>query len=140
MLSLSLPGRVFLVHAADRHAQELRFAGGAGADAPGPGSRCRAICSCFAPSVAIALKLLYWDSDGLRHLVQTSGRRNFRAAGRGRQAGRVGEHGLVLRPAELAMLLDGIDLVDVKRQQALPTAGGDRGRHRSRFSVTYACH
>jgi hypothetical protein len=29
----------------------------------------------------------------------------------------VGDHGLVLRPAELAMLLDGIDLGDVKRQK-----------------------
>jgi len=28
---------------------------------------------------------------------------------------KVGEHGLVIRPAELAMLLDGIDLRSVKR-------------------------
>jgi len=30
---------------------------------------------------------------------------------------RVGEHGLVIRPAELAMLLDGIDLGNVKRRK-----------------------
>lgn len=29
----------------------------------------------------------------------------------------VGEHGLVIRPAELAMLLDGIDLANVKRRK-----------------------
>jgi hypothetical protein len=29
----------------------------------------------------------------------------------------VGDHGLVLRPAELAMLLDGVDLSQVKRQK-----------------------
>jgi hypothetical protein len=29
----------------------------------------------------------------------------------------VGTHGLLIRPAELAMLLDGIDLASVKRRQ-----------------------
>jgi hypothetical protein len=29
----------------------------------------------------------------------------------------VGEHGLLLRPAELAMLLDGVDLSDVRRHK-----------------------
>ena len=35
-----------------------------------------------------------------------------------------GAHGLVLRPAELAMLLDGVDLAHVKRQKRYqrPTA------------------
>ena len=30
---------------------------------------------------------------------------------------KVGEHGLVIRPAELAMLLDGIDLTGAKRRK-----------------------
>jgi hypothetical protein len=29
----------------------------------------------------------------------------------------VGSHGLILRPAELAMLLDGIELANVQRRQ-----------------------
>jgi hypothetical protein len=36
----------------------------------------------------------------------------------------VGKHGLVLRPAELAMLLDGVDLSSVRRQKRYQRPAG----------------
>src|ERR1700722_7632425 len=63
------------------------------------------------------LKLLYWDEDGYALWYKRLEDVSFVlpvADGRREQ---VGEHGLVLRPAELAMLLDGIDLSNARRQQ-----------------------
>ncbi len=63
------------------------------------------------------LKLLYWDEDGLAIWYKRLEEGTFPLpAADGRRA-QVGEHGLVLRPAELAMLLDGIDLSEVRRQK-----------------------
>ena len=72
------------------------------------------------------LKLLYWDEDGLAIWYKRLeiGTFLFPPAGPGREP--VGTQGLALRPAELAMLLDGIDLSSVKRQKryqrTLPSA------------------
>jgi transposase len=63
------------------------------------------------------LKLLYWDEDGYALWYKRLEAGSFVlpvADGRREQ---VGDHGLVLRPAELAMLLDGIDLSNARRQQ-----------------------
>lgn len=78
------------------------------------------------------LKLLYWDRDGLAIWYKRLEEGTFvlpRAAG-DEQRPTVGEHGVLLRPAELALLLDGIDLTHVKRQKryqrpaaACPAAG-----------------
>jgi transposase len=63
------------------------------------------------------LKLLWWDEDGYALWYKRLEEGNFvLPAADGRRAP-VGEHGLVLRPTELAMLLDGIDLGNVKRQK-----------------------
>ena len=54
------------------------------------------------------LKLLYWDSDGYKRLEKGSFHFPPPPAD---------GHGIELRAAELAMLLDGVDLASVKRRQ-----------------------
>ena len=57
------------------------------------------------------LKLLYWDSDGLAIWYKRLEKGSFRfppAAADG--------HGIEVPAADLAMLLDGVDLDSVKRQ------------------------
>jgi transposase len=63
------------------------------------------------------LKLLYWDSDGLAIWYKRLEEGTFAFPPADAQRVRVGEHGLVIRPAELAMLLDGIDLANVQRRR-----------------------
>jgi transposase len=71
------------------------------------------------------IKLLWWDSDGLAIWYKRLEEGSFAlpstvtaATGSGATAGAgVGDHGVMLRPAELALLLDGIDLTHVKRQK-----------------------
>jgi transposase len=80
------------------------------------------------------IKLLYWDSDGLAIWYKRLEEGSFAlpstvtaapASGAdGATAGvgdaprtAAGDHGVMLRPAELALLLDGIDLTHVKRQK-----------------------
>ena len=63
------------------------------------------------------VKLLYWNDDGyaLWYKRLEEGTFPWPSADGARTA--VGAHGLSLRPAELAMLLDGIELANVKRRQ-----------------------
>jgi transposase len=63
------------------------------------------------------LKLLYWDSDGYALWYKRLETGSFVLPVTDGQRATVGEHGLVLRPAELAMLLDGVDLSSVRRQR-----------------------
>ena len=63
------------------------------------------------------LKLLYWDSDGLAIWYKRLEEGTFVFPTADPQRVRVGTHGLLIRPAELAMLLDGIDLGNVKRRK-----------------------
>ena len=63
------------------------------------------------------LKLLYWDNDGLAIWYKRLEEGTFRLPAADGTRSRAGEHGLQLRPAELAMLLEGIDLSNVKRQK-----------------------
>ena len=63
------------------------------------------------------LKLLYWDHDGYALWYKRLEEGTFAVPAADGKRGQVGEHGLLLRPAELAMLLDGIDLASVKRQK-----------------------
>jgi transposase len=63
------------------------------------------------------VKLLYWNDDGyaLWYTRLEEGTFPWPAADGTRTP--VGAHGLTLRPAELAMLLDGIELTDVRRRK-----------------------
>lgn len=74
------------------------------------------------------LKLLWWDEDGYALWYKRLEEGSFVLPAADGRRTPVGEHGLVLRPAELAMLLDGIDLGNVKRQKRYqrpaPTAAG----------------
>lgn len=63
------------------------------------------------------VKLLYWDQDGLAIWYKRLEEGTFVLPTANDKRTRAGEHGLVLRPAELAMLLDGVDLASVKRQR-----------------------
>jgi transposase len=62
------------------------------------------------------LKLLYWDNDGLAIWYKRLEQGTYGLPTPDRARPQVGSHGLVLRPAELAMLLDGIDLANVRRR------------------------
>ena len=55
------------------------------------------------------LKLLYWDTDGLAIWYKRLEEGTFVFPTPDEQRVQVGTHGIVIRPAELAMLLDGID-------------------------------
>ena len=111
MLSLPLPVRIFLcTHHADMRksfdglAQMVRDF--LGAD-PLSGH-----LFVFRSRRGDRLKLLYWDSDGLAIWYKRLEEGTFRfppppAAG----------HGLEVRAADLAMLLDGVDLETVKRRK-----------------------
>jgi transposase len=63
------------------------------------------------------VKMLYWDEDGLAIWYKRLEEGTFVLPAADGSRGQVGAHGLVLRPAELAMLLDGIDLGRVKRHK-----------------------
>jgi transposase len=63
------------------------------------------------------IKLLYWDEDGYAIWYKRLEEGTFVLPVADGKRTTVGEHGLALRPAELAMLLDGIDLANVRRQK-----------------------
>ena len=116
MLSLALPGRVFLCTLptdmrksfdtlASLVQQEL------GQD-PLSGDR-----FVFRSRRGDRLKLLWWDEDGYALWYKRLEEGSFVVPTADGRRTPTGEHGLVLRPAELAMLLDGIDLGNVQRQK-----------------------
>ena len=63
------------------------------------------------------VKLLYWCDDGYALWYKRLEEGTFAWPTPGATRTPSGAHGLTLRPSELAMLLDGIDLANVKRQQ-----------------------
>jgi transposase len=64
------------------------------------------------------VKLLYWDEDGyaIWYKRLEEGVFAFPDANH-RRGAPVGEHGLPMRAADLAMLLDGVDLASVRRSK-----------------------
>jgi transposase len=70
------------------------------------------------------MKLLWWDEDGYGFFYKRLEEGSFVLPTADGQRATAGDHGLVLRPAELAMLLDGVDLGHVKRHKRYqrPTA------------------
>jgi transposase len=67
----------------------------------------------FRNKLADRVKILYWDRDGLVIYYKRleEGLFHFPVPGVG------AEHGLEIRAAELAMLLDGVDLTSVRRRK-----------------------
>jgi len=76
------------------------------------------------------LKLLYWDSDGLAIWYKRLEEGTFVFPTPSGERAKVGAHGMIIRAAELAMLLDGIELANIKRRkryqrpQVASSAGG----------------
>jgi transposase len=116
MLSLSLPGRVFLCTLPTDMRKSFDSLAGLverelGQD-PLSGD-----LFVFRSRRGDRLKLLYWDTDGLAIWYKRLEEGSFAFPLPSAERTQVGEHGMVIRPAELAMLLDGIDLTHVKRRQ-----------------------
>jgi len=63
------------------------------------------------------VKLLWWEEDGYALFYKRLEEGSFVLPTADGKRATVGAHGLVLRPAELAMLLDGIDLSNVRRHR-----------------------
>jgi transposase len=63
------------------------------------------------------LKFLYWDNDGFALWYKRLEEGTFAFPTPDEQRDKAGTHGLVIRPAELAMLLEGIDLNGIKRRK-----------------------
>jgi transposase len=116
MLSLSLPGRVFLCTLPTDMRKSFDSLGGLVQQYldqdPLSGD-----LFVFRSKRGDRVKLLYWDQDGLAIWYKRLEEGTFVLPAANDKRARAGEHGLVLRPAELAMLLDGIDLASVKRQR-----------------------
>ena len=116
MLSLSLPGRVFvctlptdmrkgfdsLAALVQTHLEQDALSGDLFVFRSRRGDR---------------LKLLYWDEDGYALWYKRLEAGSFALPVADGKRAAAGAHGLVLRPAELAMLLDGVDLANVKRHE-----------------------
>jgi len=62
------------------------------------------------------LKLLFWDEDGYVLFYKRLEEGTFVLPAADAARPPVGDHGLRLRPAELAMLLDGLDVSHARRQ------------------------
>ena len=63
------------------------------------------------------VKLLYWNDDGYALWYKRLEEGTFPWPTTDGSRTTVGAHGLILRPAELAMLLDGIELANVQRRK-----------------------
>ena len=63
------------------------------------------------------LKLLYWDGDGYALWYKRLEQGTFRFPEPAPGVTKQGQAGLAIRAAELVMLLDGVDLASVTRQQ-----------------------
>jgi transposase len=77
------------------------------------------------------VKLLYWTGDGLalwyKRLEEGTFRFPVNVTGLS-EARVVGKHGLAIRAADLAMLLDGVDLESVKRSKRYRRPTAERQR------------
>lgn len=78
------------------------------------------------------IKLLYWDGDGYAIWYKRLEEGTFAFPAADGKRPQAGAHGVQLRAADLAMLLDGVDLASVKRSKryhlttapAAPAAAG----------------
>ncbi len=116
MLSLSLPGRVFLCLLPTDMRRSFDTLAGLVEQQLGQDPLAGDLFV-FRSKRGDRLKLLYWDSDGLAIWYKRLEEGTFVFPTPDAQRTTVGDHGLVIRPAELAMLLDGIDLAGAQRRQ-----------------------
>lgn len=116
MLSLSLPGRVFLCTLPTDMRKSFDSLAGLVEQQLGQDPLAGDLFV-FRSKRGDRLKLLYWDSDGLAIWYKRLEEGTFVFPAPDQQRLQVGAHGLLIRPAELAMLLDGIDVQSVKRRQ-----------------------
>ncbi len=116
MLSLSLPGRVFLCTLPTDMRKSFDSLAGLVEQQLGQDPLAGDLFV-FRSKRGDRLKLLYWDSDGLAIWYKRLEEGTFAFPAPDAQRTSVGAHGLLVRPAELAMLLDGIDLAGIKRRK-----------------------
>jgi transposase len=116
MLNLSLPGRVFLCTLPTDMRKSFDSLAGLVQQELGQDPLSGDLFV-FRSKRGDRVKLLYWDSDGLAIWYKRLEEGTFPLPAADGKRIQVGEHGLVLRPAELAMLLDGVDLASVRRQK-----------------------
>ena len=123
MLTLALPSRVFVcTQPAD---MRRSFDGLAALVQEHLG--CDPLCGdlfVFRSKRGDRVKLLWWSDDGYSLWYRRLEEGTFPWPSADGSRTPVGTHGLSLRPAELAMLLDGIELTNVQRRQRYqrPTA------------------
>ena len=116
MLSLSLPGRVFLCTLPTDMRKSFDSLAGLVEQQLGQDPLAGDLFV-FRSKRGDRLKLLYWDSDGLAIWYKRLEEGTFVFPVPDQQRVQVGARGMLIRPAELAMLLDGIDLANVKRRK-----------------------
>lgn len=116
MLSLSLPGRVFLCTLPTDMRKSFDSLAGLVEQELGQDPLAGDLFV-FRSRRGDRLKLLYWDSDGLAIWYKRLEEGTFVFPPADAERAQVGAHGIVIRLAELAMLLDGIDLSNVKRRK-----------------------
>ena len=115
MLSLSLPGRVFLCTLPTDMRKSFDSLVGLVEQQLGQDPLAGDLFV-FRSKRGDRLKLLYWDSDGLAIWYKRLEEGTFVFPLPDEQRVPVVAHGLVILPAELAMLLDGIDFKNAKRR------------------------
>ncbi len=116
MLSLSLPGRVFLCTLPTDMRKSFDSLAGLVEQQLGQDPLAGDLFV-FRSRRGDRLKLLYWDNDGLAIWYKRLEEGTFVFPPADAERGKVGAHGIAIRPAELAMLLDGIDLTNIKRRK-----------------------
>ena len=116
MMNLSLPGRVFLCTLPTDMRKSFDSLAGLVEQQLGQDPLAGDLFV-FRSRRGDRLKLLYWDSDGLAIWYKRLEEGSFAFPTADAERAKVGGHGIVIRPAELAMLLDGIDLKDAKRRK-----------------------
>lgn len=115
MLSLSLPGRVFLCTLPTDMRKSFDSLAGLVEQQLGQDPLAGDLFV-FRSKRGDRLKLLYWDTDGLAIWYKRLEEGSFVLPTPSAERVSAGAHGLVIRPAELAMLLDGIDISSAKRR------------------------
>jgi transposase len=115
MLNLSLPGRVYLCTLPTDMRKSFDSLAGLVQQHLGQDPLAGDLFV-FRSKRGDRLKLLYWDNDGLAIWYKRLEEGTFAFPAADGKRATVGSHGLAIRPAELAMLLEGIDLSNIKRR------------------------